>query len=315
MTSDAPLSIFSSASDAAARIAGLASFMIVLSSVVFAVVVAIMFVAVRRNRHQSTEVDLAEHGRGWVIWGGAVIPGIVLVAVFGVALHAMGAFSPATPAVTVRVVGRQWWWQVEYLRPDGSTLFRTANEIHVPVGKTTRVLLTSNDVIHSFWIPQLQGKMDATPGHVGDLRLQARRAGTYSGACSEFCGQQHAHMAMSVVAETDSAFAVWISRQARNADVSPDSVASAGRTLFAGSMCAACHAVRGLSIGSDSAPDLTHVASRATIAGGRLPTTLGNLEGWIANPQALKPGTKMPTLRVYTGPQLRALATYVESLK
>jgi len=313
--SNAPLSLFSAASEAAARIAGLAWFMIIVSTVIFVGVVTTMVLAVFRNRGRPPEVDLTERGRGWVVWGGAVMPGIVLVAVFAVALHAMGTFSPATPALTVHVTGRQWWWQVDYLRPDGSTQFRTANEIHVPVGKVVRVLLTSKDVIHSFWIPQLQGKLDATPGQTSDLRLDARRAGTFSGACSEFCGQQHAHMAMSVIAESDSAFATWIAAQTRNAEVSADSSASTGRTLFASGMCASCHTIRGLTTGSDSAPDLTHVASRATIAGGRLPTTLGNLEGWIANPQALKPGTKMPTLRFYNGPQLRALAAYVESLK
>lgn len=227
----------------------------------------------------------------------------------------MRAFSPTTPAVSIRVTGQQWWWNVEYLGADGRALFRTANEIHVPVDRPIQIFITSIDVIHSFWVPQLQGKLDAVPGVTHELFLRARRVGTYIGACAEYCGQQHAHMAFAVVAESDTAYRAWVARQSQAAAAPADSVTQAGLALFTTTECATCHAIRGTPARAESAPDLTHVGSRLTIAAGTRPNSLGNIAGWIANPQALKPGTHMPTLRVYTGPELRALATYLTSLK
>jgi cytochrome c oxidase subunit 2 len=314
--SQAPLSIFSSSSDATARITTLTWFMILLSALIFVCVMVVMIAAVLRNRRrEATSVEMSQPGDRIVVWGGAILPGAVLVALFVVALGAMRQFSPTPPAVTIRVTGHQWWWQAEYLASDGRPLFRTANEIHVPVDRPVRVLLTSSDVIHSFWVPQLQGKLDAIPGHITDLRLHARRTGTYGGACSEYCGQQHAHMAFAVVAESDDAYRAWIARQSADAAAPSDSATIAGRQLFVTTECALCHAVRGTNARADVGPDLTHVGSRMTIAAGTRPNSLGDLEGWIANPQALKPGTRMPTLRTYTGPELRALATYLQSLK
>lgn len=311
-----PLSIFSHASDAAARISVLAWFMIILATIIFVGVVVTTILAVRRNRPvDPTEFDLRPTSNRFVIWGGAVMPGAVLVAVFVVALGAMRTFSPAPATVTIRVIGHQWWWQAEYLDANGRLAFKTANEVHIPVGQPVRILLTSNDVIHAFWVPQLQGKLDVVPGDTNDLRLLAKYTGTYGGACAEYCGQQHAHMAFIVVADSDAAYRGWVARQTGDAASPSDSATLAGRDLFVHTDCANCHTVRGLSARADSAPDLTHVGSRFTIAAGTRPRSLGNLEGWIANPQALKPGAKMPTLREYTGPELRALATYLESLK
>ncbi|HEY4306736.1 MAG TPA: cytochrome c oxidase subunit II [Gemmatimonadaceae bacterium] len=310
-----PLSIFSDASDAASRITHLAWFMIVLSVIVFVAVVAIMAVAVMRGRRNAPTVDLSARGNGWIVWGGAVIPGLILGVIFIVSLGAMSKFSTTVPAMTVHITGHQWWWQVDYLDSTGAQAFRTANELHLPVGKPVRVILTSDDVIHSFWVPQLQGKLDLIPGDTNDLRLEAKRAGIFAGACAEFCGAQHAHMMLSVVAESDSAFAAWRAAQSATAIVSIDSTIATGRRLFVSTQCAQCHTVRGTTARADSAPDLTHVGSRLTLAAGVLPNSLGSIEGWIANPQALKPGAKMPTLRDYTGPELRALAAYVESLK
>jgi len=311
-----PLSIFSSASDAAARVTRLAWVMIVLSAIIFVGVVVTMLLAVRRNRRNGTAVDLTERGNGWLIWGGTVMPGIVLVALFIVSLGAMSKYSTATPpAVTIHITGHQWWWQVDYTDAAGMRAVRTANEIHIPVNKPVRVILTTSDVIHSFWVPQLQGKLDLIPGDTNDLRLEAKRPGTFAGACAEFCGPQHAHMMLSVVAESDSAFGAWIAAQSTDGIQSADSTIAAGRQLFVTTECAQCHTVRGAVARADSAPDLTHVGSRLTLAAGTLPNSLGAIEGWIANPQALKPGAKMPTLRAYTGPELRALAAYLESLK
>ncbi|HEY9225655.1 MAG TPA: cytochrome c oxidase subunit II [Gemmatimonadaceae bacterium] len=311
-----PLSLFSSSSDAAARITTLTWFMIVLSTLIFIGVVAVMIAAVLRNRHRDAAgFDLSEPKDRFVLWGGAIIPGIVLVALFVVGLGAMRRFSPAPPAVTIRVTGHQWWWQADYLAADGRLSFRTANEIHIPVDQVVRIILTSSDVIHSFWVPQLQGKMDAIPGDTTDLRLHARQAGIYGGACSEYCGEQHAHMAFVVVVDSAAAYQAWLARQVSNAAPPSDSTTTAGHQLFVTTECAQCHAVRGTSARAELGPDLTHIGSRLTIAAGTRPNSLGNLAGWIANPQALKPGTKMPTLRTYTGPELRALAAYLTALK
>jgi cytochrome c oxidase subunit 2 len=311
-----PLSIFSHASDAVARITTLTWFMIILSAVIFCAVIAVMIAAVLRNRRRdATKVDLSEPGDRFVVWGGAILPGLVLVMVFIVALGAMRQFSPTPPALTIRVTGHQWWWQAEYLSANGRPAFRTANEIHIPVDHSVRVLLTSNDVIHSFWVPQLQGKLDAIPGDTTELRLHARRTGTYSGACAEYCGRQHAHMAFTVVVEDSVAYRTWLTRQSADAAAPTDSTTAAGRHLFVTTECASCHTIRGTASLADIGPDLTHVGSRLSIAAGARPNSLGDLQGWIANPQALKPGTRMPTLRAYTGPELRALARYLQSLK
>jgi cytochrome c oxidase subunit 2 len=315
--SGTPLSLFSRASDAAARITGLAWFMIGVSAVIFVGVLIAMIAAVMRNRQRDAlGVDLSERGLGWILWGGTVMPALVLVAVFVVSLGAMSKFSSPDPSMlTIHITGHQWWWQVDYAATATAPAFRTANELHIPVDRPVRVLLTSADVIHSFWVPQLQGKLDVIPGDTNELRLDARRIGEFAGACAEYCGEQHAHMALSVVSESDAAFTAWSATQSRDAVAPHDSTTTAGHALFASTACASCHAIRGTTARADLGPDLTHVASRRTIAAGIATTSLGTIEGWIGNPQALKPGAKMPTLRGYTGPQLRALAAYVASLR
>ena len=220
------------------------------------------------------------------------------------------------PAATIHITGHQWWWQVDYTDAAGLHGVRAANEIHIPVGTPVRIILTTDDVIHSFWVPQLQGKLDLIPGDTNDLRLEAKRPGTFAGACAEFCGPQHAHMMLSVVAESDSAFAAWVAAQSRDAVQSADShhrrrapICSSPRNARSVTPCAAP------SREPTPLPISLTSAAGSTLAAGTLPNSLGAVEGWIANPQALKPGAKMPTLRAYTGPQLRALAAYVESLK
>ena len=312
----APMEIFSTASDDAERVSRLAWFMILLSAVIFVGVMIAMGMAMYRNRQRSeTDVDLSEPGNGWIIWGGTVMPAIVLIAVFVVALGAMGREPVGPPVVTIHVTGRQWWWQLDYEFPELRQHFRTANEIHIPVGRAVRLLVTTGDVIHSFWVPQLQGKLDLIPGDTNDLRLDAKRAGTYTGACAEYCGMQHANMRLSVVAEDSATFTRWAAAQLADGAAPADSLTAQGQRLFVGGACSTCHTVRGTAALAQVAPDLTHVGSRQMIAAGTLPNTLGNLEGWIANAQSLKPGTKMPTLTMYTGPELRALAAYVASLK
>lgn len=312
---EAPLSTFSRASNAAERISWLTWFMTILSGAVFLVVMALMVAAIRRHRDRdAARVDVTDRGHAWLIWGGAVMPALVLLAVFLVGLAAMRQPVPDRPVLTIHVVGHQWWWELLYEDASG-TRFATANELHVPVGQPVRLRLTSADVIHSFWVPRLQGKQDLIPGDTNELYLEARRAETYGGTCAEFCGAQHAHMGFTVIADDTGAFRAWAKRQSEMAEMPRDSLAAVGQQVFMRGPCVACHTVRGTPAAGTAAPDLTHVAARRTIAAGTLPNSLGHLAGWIANPQALKPGALMPTLRDFTGPDLRALAAYVNSLK
>jgi cytochrome c oxidase subunit 2 len=243
------------------------------------------------------------------------MPVAVLVSVSVVSFGAMRAENRRPPVATIRVTGHQWWWQLDYELAGSRRHFRSANELHIPVGRPVRLLLTTNDVIHSFWVPRLRGKMDLLPGDTNSLVLEASRAGRFDGACAEYCGAQHAHMFITVVAEDSATFAAWTAQQLADAVQPVDSAARAGQRLFLDGPCASCHSIRGTEAKAEIGPDLTHVGGRATIAAGTLPTSIGAIEGWIANPQALKPGAAMPTLSAYSGPELRALATYIASLK
>jgi cytochrome c oxidase subunit 2 len=313
---DTPMQIFSSASESAARITHLAWFMVILAAIVYAIVMAAMVLAFRRNRRRSAvDVDMSNPGVRPIVIGGIILPSLVLGAVFVVAETALGKYPERSPALTVRVTGHQWWWELEYAMPQLSEHFKSANEIHVPVGKPVQLILTSADVIHSFWVPRLQGKLDLIPGDTNDLRLVARAAGTYRGTCEEFCGAQHANMGIVVVADDSATFARWLRTQLTPAAPPADSVLALGQRLVVGGPCALCHTIGGTPALGSVGPDLTHVGSRSTIAAGTLPNTAGNLEAWIANAQSLKPGAKMPTLTQFNGEQLRAMAAYVASLK
>jgi cytochrome c oxidase subunit 2 len=190
-----------------------------------------------------------------------------------------------------------------------------ANEIHVPAGRPVQVNVTSEDVIHSFWVPQLMGKLDMIPGKTNTTWLQADQPGAYRGECAEYCGVQHAHMAFLVVAEPPEQFAAWLEGQRQPAAEPTEPLAREGAQAFAREGCISCHEIRyGASpVGGKAGPDLTHLASRRTIGAGLLANNPGNLAGWIANPQALKPGNKMPRLNL-DAESLQALVAYLESL-
>jgi cytochrome c oxidase subunit 2 len=218
-------------------------------------------------------------------------------------------------ALVVRVTGYQWWWRVEY--PDvvnPSRTVVTANELHVPVGRPVRIELVSGDVIHSFWVPALNGKRDNVPGLRNNLWIRADRPGVYRGECAEFCGHQHAKMAFQVVAQPQAEFDAWYEGQLREAEPPTDSLRAAGLATFQGKACAVCHQIRGTPAAGKVAPDLTHLASRRTIASGTLPNTRGHLGGWIVDPQSVKPGTRMPPNNLTPG-ELKALLAYLEGLR
>ncbi|HEY3740554.1 MAG TPA: cytochrome c oxidase subunit II [Bryobacteraceae bacterium] len=223
--------------------------------------------------------------------------------------------STAPPgSLPIEVTGAQWWWKIRYTNDDPRRIFATANEIHIPVGRPVAIRGGSDDVIHSFWVPSLQGKRDLIPGHTTVEWLQADKPGEYRGQCAEFCGLQHAHMAFWVVAETPDQFNAWFDHQLQPAAEPADDQTKRGQDIFLKSGCVLCHAIRGTNAGAQIGPDLTHFGGRKTIAAGTLPNTKGNLAGWIADPQNIKPGTHMATVPIQPA-EMQPLIDYLESLK
>ena len=221
---------------------------------------------------------------------------------------------PLEGAVNLHVTAHQWWWDVVYEDADPTRIFRTANEIHVPVGKPVVVTLDSVDVIHSFWVPSLAGKKDLIPGRTSRFEFRADEPGRYLGMCAEFCGFQHAKMAFEVVAMPAAEYDQWAEAQRKPAADPVDEKAKRGRELFMSGSCMLCHEVRGTTAGGRKAPDLTHVASRDKLAGGAVPNRSGSLAGWIVDPQQAKPGANMPP-HPLPGEDIAALVAYLETLK
>lgn len=218
-------------------------------------------------------------------------------------------------ALTIQVMGHQWWWHIKYQDPVASQSFQTANEIHIPVGEPVVILTSSNDVIHSFWAPNITGKRDLIPGYQTALWIQADKPGRFRGQCAEFCGHQHAHMAFYIVAEEKSDFEKWKLAQLQPAaQPAHDSYPDRGLQKFMAGPCVMCHTIRGTAPGAGLGPDLTHVASRSTIAAGTLPFDHPSLLKWVRNSQDIKPGNKMPAMQI-TDDDLNAIVAYLETLK
>jgi cytochrome c oxidase subunit 2 len=305
-------SMFASVGPMSKLLASLGWMMIVIGTLVFAVVMFLMLYPIWRSRNAAA-VDgppAPVNERAWILYAGTAVPAIILAGVFVLTLGAYRkTVLPDSIPLTITVVGHQWWWEVRY--PEQIV---TADEIHLPVGRPVKVILMSDDVIHSFWVPNIAGKTDAIPGKINATWLQADTAGVWRGACAEYCGLQHAHMALSVVAQPPQEFARWMAAERAVAAAPSDSATLEGEQVFLTSQCVFCHTVRGTQAGGRVGPDLTHFGSRLTIASGTLTNTRGNLGGWIENPDRLKPGTKMPAIAL-NGAQLEAIITYLESLK
>jgi cytochrome c oxidase subunit 2 len=216
--------------------------------------------------------------------------------------------------LSIRVTGHQWWWDVEYEDSVPQKRAHTANEIHVPLGRPVVLKLSSFDVIHSFWAPSLGGKRDLIPGHPSELSFQATRAGRYRTQCAEYCGLQHANMALDVVVESEAQFAAWLAKQRDPAPVPTDPVVAHGRDLLERSTCASCHNVTGTLASGSVGPDLTHVGSRLSLAAGTLPNDSASLVSWIANPHRSKPGVLMPSHDL-SASDLAALAAFLAGLR
>ena len=290
--------------------------------VVYALTMGALLVATtRRGRPPAVpnvepEPAAERRGRRWVAAAVGVTVAVLFAFLFAdlVTSRALAAVERPREMLTVRVTGMQWWWRVEYRDTVSARTVTTANEIHVPVGRPVLLELESGDVIHSLWIPTLHGKRDLVPGQRNRLYVQADRPGVYRGECAEFCGHQHAKMALVVVAEPEDRFRAWYAAQHAEAGPPADSLQAAGRRVFESRACAMCHSIRGTPAAGRVAPDLTHLASRRTLAAGTLPNTRGHLAGWIIDPQSLKPGTRMPSNEMRPD-ELRALLAYLESLR
>jgi cytochrome c oxidase subunit 2 len=253
----------------------------------------------------------------WIAGAGVAFPVLVLSALLVWSTWRSAQLVPqsSNAALTISVTARMWWWEVRYRDPAGGREIVTANEIHVPVGQTVYVGLNTSDVIHSLWVPALSGKRDMIPGRVTGLTLRAEQPGIYRGQCAEFCGAQHARMALHVVALAPAAFRDWLQREAQPARALQGALLERGRAAFLAQRCQTCHTIRGVAETARLGPDLTHVGSRIHIGAGLLRTHQGTLAGWIADPQAVKPGVFMPAAAGIDGDTLRALAAYLEHLQ
>jgi cytochrome c oxidase subunit 2 len=302
---------------AAGDIAMLWWVMLIGAIVIFVGVMTLVLLGLRQRQAPSTL-----GGRVFIIGGGVIFPGVVLSAllVYTVAVGARLTAPAPRDALHIEITGYMWWWDVRYRGPGADATVISANEVRIPVGRPVHLSLKSADVIHSFWVPNLAGKMDMIPGRTNRLVIQADEAGSYRGQCAEFCGTQHAQMALHVVAEEPAAWEEWFGARRRAAIDSDAALLTPtqqkGRDVFVAAGCSACHGIAGVSAPpAGIAPDLTHVGSRPSIGAGLLVNTPGNLAAWIADAQQLKPGNKMPAFHGLRGDELTALTAYLGSLK
>jgi cytochrome c oxidase subunit 2 len=271
----------------------------------------------RKTHHPLRELAAEpEKKRLRAVVGSTAATVIALFVLLAESISASNALESleARDALEIQVTGKQWWWQVRYLDTDPSRAFVTANEIHLPVGRSVRFTLSSADVIHSFWVPNLHGKRDLIPGRDSSLVLRADRPGRYRSQCAEFCGHAHAQMALWVVVEPKAQFEAWAARQRAAAPQPATELARAGQDVFMRNPCVMCHAIAGTSAQSNVGPDLTHVATRLSLAAGTYPNRRGQLAGWLLEAQGMKPGNHMPNISL-PAPELHALIAYLETLR
>jgi cytochrome c oxidase subunit 2 len=310
----------------AAQIRELAVMFSFLLGAIFLIVIGIAILSVRR-RHRGIQQEPLEgshqlspgtEARLRAVVG--IATGLTILIVLGLTVVSVSvgkivsASVVPTGSMVVEVTGTQWWWKVRYANSDPRRVLDTANEIHIPTSQPVAIRGESNDVIHSFWVPGLQGKRDLIPGRTTVEWLEADKPGEYRGQCVEFCGLQHAHMAFLVIAQPPDQFNAWMEHQLQPAVEPSDDDTRRGQEIFLKSACVLCHAIRGTEAGAQIGPDLTHFGSRKTIAAGTLSNTKGNLAGWIADPKNIKPGTHMATVPIQPT-EMQPLIDYLESLK
>jgi cytochrome c oxidase subunit 2 len=284
----------------------------VLGLVLLLVLVAVALALFGRGRGKKT------FARERTIWAlGVALPSITLAGFLVYGLVVMNDLSekPQPGDLRIRITGEMWWWRVVYLDADGRELFHDANELHIPVGRPVTLELTSADVIHSFWAPELAGKVDMIPGRINILRIRADRPGRFGGACAEYCGGPHALMGFVAAAHAPADFDALIARRSAAARAPVDALRMAGQQVFLASGCGACHTVRGTSANGLAGPDLTNVGARLTLGAGILPNNRGTLGGWVSNADAIKPGVRMPPYPMLDADELQAISAYLENLK
>jgi cytochrome c oxidase subunit 2 len=297
-----------------------------LSTAIFVTVMALTLWSLTR-RHRGIEQEPLEtrhvpsdetERRMTRVVAGATIATVVILFILLIASigtgKAVSNLANKKNGLTIEVTGNQWWWHIRYQNSDASQILVTANEIHIPVGRPIQIRGRSNDVIHSFWIPNLHGKRDLIPSRVTTEWIQADRPGVYRGQCAEFCGLQHAHMVLYVIAEPENKFKAWMNQQLQPAAMPANTQLQRGQQVFLNYACVYCHQIRGTTAAGQNGPDLTHFGSRRGIAANTLPNSPGNLAGWIVDPQSSKPGNHMATIAVKP-PDLQPLIDYLESLK
>lgn len=311
--------VLASAGPAASDLGTLGWWLFGLGTAVYVLVMALLLSALLRRRTAGDappptarpEVPSGVANR-WIVAGGVVLPAVVLPAALALTVRTMEAVPVSAPpgSLVIEVVGRQWWWSAHY-PGEGITV---ANEIHIPVGEPVEIRLTSADVIHSFWVPELAGKLDALPDGTNTLVVQADEPGEYRGHCAEFCGLQHAKMGLLVIAEPRERFGEWVASQRRPGEEAREAEALRGQAVFLRSRCADCHTVRGTSAAGEEGPDLTHFASRRTLAAATLRNTADHLARWLTDPDAVKEGSGMPPARL-TDADLDAVVAYLRGLE
>jgi cytochrome c oxidase subunit 2 len=306
----------------AANIAKIWWLMFYVCTAVFVIVLAVLGISLIKARpvDEVPELDLPEDTKkrrtNAVI--ASVVATVVILFIFLIYSFVIGRGLTSELArkngVVIELTGHQWWWEVRYDNVDASSIFTSANEIHIPVGVPVTLSLKAGDVIHSFWVPNLHGKKDLIPGKVSTIWIQADKPGVFRGQCAEYCGLQHAHMALWVIAEPQEQFNSWLQSQTQEAAVPSTDSTKRGQQIFLSSACVMCHTVSGTPAGSNIGPNLTHIASRQTIAAGTLENTRDHLALWVNNSQRIKPGNHMPTMS-FSDDDLQPLVDYLQTLK
>ena len=286
------------------------------------VMIFLLIGLLRRGRPgEANVVETGRHHRSHPLmrttltgWAALIAIGLAALAIASFITDRSMAKAAGNEKLSVTLTGNQWWWDIVYNSSDASKTLRTANELHLPVGVPTRIILDSSDVIHSFWVPSLAGKQDLIPGRENDITVVPTKTGIFRGQCAEYCGAQHAHMSLVVVVESYPDFIKWWHHQLQPAPQPTTPLALAGYKYVTTGPCSACHNIGGTSASGLVAPDLTHLASRRSLAAGTMPMSKGNLYGWVEDPQSIKPGVKMPTIGLEPD-QLHAVVAYLETLK
>lgn len=283
---------------------------------IWLLVLGIALRAVFRPAPAGSERERTRGARQLILYGGVVVPSVLLTVLLGYGLALLPRMLAPAPkgSLQVLVEGRQWWWRVRYLPANGEPV-ELANEIRLPLGEPVEFLLESHDVIHSFWIPSLGGKVDMIPGRQTRLSLLPTATGELRGVCAEFCGDSHAFMAFPVVIEEKADFARWLDNERAAALAPSTALEGAGRSVFLQSGCGACHSVRGTRADGVIGPDLTHVGARLSLGAGLLPNQTVDFERWVSSTSRLKPGAHMPPFGMLPRAELSALAAFLESLK